>query len=105
MSMIGCIASGEPRRILSVGWDETNNGETREYAPVSRRCPVRTTGRLNLPNRSVRTRMHGGVGGRSREVSSYPDYWETRMSQMGYKKTVKLTDLRPLQCLLPVLSS
>jgi len=73
MSMIGCIASGESRMILSAGWDGTNNGETREYAPVFRRCPVRTTGRLNLPNRRVRTRMHGGVGGRSREVSSYPD--------------------------------
>src|SRR5580700_1641277 len=28
---------------------------------------------LNLPNRRVRTRMHGGVGGGSREASPYPD--------------------------------
>jgi hypothetical protein len=28
---------------------------------------------LNLPNRRVRTRMHGGVGGGSCEASPYPD--------------------------------
>jgi hypothetical protein len=28
---------------------------------------------LNLPNRRVRTRTHGGVGGGSCEASPYPD--------------------------------
>jgi hypothetical protein len=28
---------------------------------------------LTVPNRCVRTRTHGGVGGRSREAASYPE--------------------------------
>lgn len=73
MSMIECIASGESCWILSAGWDETRNGETGDNAPVFRWCLVRTIGRLNLPNRRVRSRMHGGVGGGGREAFSYPD--------------------------------
>jgi len=30
---------------------------------------------LNPANRRIRTRMYGGVGGGSREVSPYPDFW------------------------------
>jgi hypothetical protein len=35
---------------------------------------MRSSALLTWPNRRMRTRMSGGVGGGSREVSPYPDF-------------------------------
>ena len=36
-------------------------------------CPVYAVGELNPPNRRIRFRMYGGVGGAESRVSPYPD--------------------------------
>ncbi|MEA1979300.1 MAG: hypothetical protein U9N80_15530, partial [Chloroflexota bacterium] len=43
-----------------------------------RNHPMRSSALLTWPNRRMRTRMPGGVGGGSREVSPYPDFFKVR---------------------------
>jgi hypothetical protein len=42
---------------------------------------------LNLPNRRVRTRMPGGVGGGSCKASPYPDKISPRLTGQGQSET------------------
>ena len=67
-------ASGEPTGRKPDGWDETDVGAAGRDAPVGVhwRCAMR----LDPICRTAVyvTRMHGGVGGRGREASSYPEY-------------------------------
>ena len=67
------IASGESIGRKSCGWDETDVGALRDDAPVGVRW--RYAPHLDLICRTAGyvTRTSGGVGGRSREASSYPD--------------------------------
>ena len=74
------IASGESYRRKLADWDESAVGAARNGAPViTLRHPVsiRHSG-LKRADLICRTavyviRTHGGVGGRGREASSYPD--------------------------------
>jgi hypothetical protein len=74
------IASGESCRRKPVGWDESAVGAARNGAPVitlRHKVSIRHYG-LKHDNLICRTavyviRTHGGVGGRGREASSYPD--------------------------------
>ena len=74
------IASGESRRRKPVGWDENAVGAARKGAPVitlRHQVSIRHYG-LKHDDLICRTavyevRTHGGVGGRGREASSYPD--------------------------------
>jgi len=74
------IASGESRRRKPVGWDESAVGAARNGAPVitlRHQVSIRHYG-LKHDDLICRTavyevRTHGGVGGRGREASSYPD--------------------------------
>jgi len=75
------IASGESRMRKSTAWDESRIGAARNDAPVDT-CdafvPIRHNGPMptDLICRTAGyvTRTSGGVGGRGREASSYPDY-------------------------------
>jgi len=67
------IASGEPMGRKLGGWDEADVGAARNDAPVG------VHGRYALHLDSICrtavyvTRSYGGVGGRGREASSYPE--------------------------------
>jgi hypothetical protein len=74
------IASGESRKRKFAGWDENRIGAARDDAPVTAQGasePFRPmdTKRIDLICRTAGyvTRTSSGVGGRSREASSYPD--------------------------------
>ena len=74
------IASGESYRRKLVGWDESAVGEARNGAPVITLRPKVSIRHYGLKRADLicRTavyviRTHGGVGGRGREASSYPD--------------------------------
>ena len=62
-----------PRDVRFLGWDEADVGTARIDAPVGLRqfvgSQVDSIGRTAV----YVTRMHGGVGGGSREASPYPD--------------------------------
>ena len=72
------IASGESRRRKPLGWDENAVGAVRNDAPVGR-LRHNVPSRVDLICRTAVyvTRTHGGVGGRGREPSSYPDLGRT----------------------------
>ncbi len=48
-------------------------GEGTESRVAERCTQSPALGKHNYPNRRVRSRMHGGVGGRGCKVPSYPD--------------------------------
>src|ERR1700680_2220241 len=66
----------------------SNSPARRERPPV-----------LNPLNRRIRTRMSGGVGGGSREVSPYPDFQPARFPAkwmpVGVKKTRRNQEIEP----------
>ena len=73
-------ASGESRQRELAGWGESGIGAARSDAPVDTHGaigPIDTmeSKRADSICRTAVyvTRMHGGVGGRGREVPSYPD--------------------------------
>ena len=74
------IASGESRRREPAGWDESGIGAARSDAPVDMRGAIEPIDTMESKRADsicrtavYVTRMHGGVGGRGREVPSYPD--------------------------------
>ena len=74
------IASGESRGRKPAGWDENDVGAARNGAPVITLWPMvsirpHALQRADLICRTAVyvIRTHGGVGGRGREASSYPD--------------------------------
>ena len=80
MPRIGGIASGESRVRKHAGWDETAGGAAYSDAPVDTHgaaSSIRRSGSKRADSicrtAGYVTRMSGGVGGRGREVPSYPD--------------------------------
>ena len=72
--------SGESRRRDPAGWDESGIGAARSDAPVDTHGAIEPIGTMESKHADsicrtavYVTRMHGGVGGRGREVPSYPD--------------------------------
>ncbi len=67
-------ASGEPTGRKPGGWDEADVGAAGRDAPVG--VHGRSAMHIDPICRTAVyvTRMHGGVGGRGREASSYPEW-------------------------------
>ena len=79
------IAFGESSGRKPDGWNETGVGATGDEAPVERDDDMLCVMPNDLICRTAGyvTRTSGGVGGRGREASSYPD-WDSPYRRMAF---------------------